>query len=44
MHQNVPFEFKIKEECKVTKVKELHIKILIIKSKKILDLIDEINF
>ena len=44
IHQNFPFEFKIKDGCKVTKIKESDIKILITKSKKILDLIDEINF
>jgi len=43
-HQNFPFEFKIKEGCKVTKVKESDIKTLITKSKKILNLMDEINF
>lgn len=44
MHKNFPFEFIIKEGCDVKKIKELKIKDLLIKSKKLLKLIDEIMF
>ena len=44
MHKNFPFEFIIKEGCDVKKIKELKVKDLLIKSKKLLKLIDEIMF
>jgi hypothetical protein len=44
MHQNFPFEFKIKEGCNVKKIKESEVKDLILKSKKLLKLVEQINF
>ena len=44
MHKNFPFEFIIKKGCNITKIKEIYIKNIIIKSKKLLQLFDEINF
>ena len=44
MHKNFPFEFIIKEGRDVKKIKELKVKDLLIKSKKLLKLIDEIMF
>jgi hypothetical protein len=41
MHKNFPFEFIIKEGCDVKKIKKLKVKDLLIKSKKLLKLIDE---
>ena len=44
IHQNFPFEFKIKEGTNVKKIKESEVKNLILKSKKLLKLVDQINF
>ena len=44
MHNNFPFEFKIKKGVKVTKINEKNIDSLLKKSRKYLKLIDQINF